>query len=141
MRAYQNSLEHIFDELRRLDLRLRMRIERERVGQAQSGYPEYRGLVISEEEMEALLQGFAGGAGEADGVESAEAQHLISEIEKLDREIAARLGESAALGVPLSLREIENRFGLMPFDTAVLLVCLAPELDLKYERLYAYLQD
>jgi SpoVK/Ycf46/Vps4 family AAA+-type ATPase len=141
MQAYHNSLEHIFDELRRLDLRLRMRIERERAGQAQSGHHEYRGLVISEEEMVALLQGGEGEAWETDGVESAEAQRLISEIETLDQEIAARLGESAALGVPLSLPEIENRFGLTTFDTSVLLVCLAPEFDLKYERLYAYLQD
>jgi hypothetical protein len=31
--------------------------------------------------------------------------------------------------------------GLTPLDAGVLLVALAPELDLKYERLYAYLQD
>ena len=141
MRAYHNSLEHIFDELRRLDLRLRIRIEREMGVQAQFGHHEYRGLVISEEEMVALLQGFDRASREAVGGESAEAERLILEFENLDQEITARLGESAALGVTLSLREIENRFGLTPFDTGVLLVCLAPELDLKYERLYAYLQD
>ena len=32
-------------------------------------------------------------------------------------------------------------FQLAPFDRDVLLVCLAPELDLRYERIYAYLQD
>jgi SpoVK/Ycf46/Vps4 family AAA+-type ATPase len=141
MRAYQNSLEHIFDELRRIDLRLRIRIERERSGQAEPAQHEYRGLVISEEEMEELLQSFDEASSDATQGESAEAERLISELENLDREIAAGLRESAALGVTLFLREIENRFGLTPFDTGVLLVCLAPELDLKYERLYAYLQD
>ena len=32
-------------------------------------------------------------------------------------------------------------FELDPFDQDALLVCLAPDLDLRYERLYAYLQD
>src|SRR5262245_37933351 len=32
-------------------------------------------------------------------------------------------------------------YGLSPFDLGVLLIALAPELDLRYERLYAYLQD
>lgn len=32
-------------------------------------------------------------------------------------------------------------YGLSPFDLDVLLVALAPEIDLRYERIYAYLQD
>jgi hypothetical protein len=34
-----------------------------------------------------------------------------------------------------------QRFGLAPLDAAILLVCLAPEMDRRYERLYAYIQD
>lgn len=41
----------------------------------------------------------------------------------------------------LRLDELARRFQLSPFDIDALLVCLAPELDLRYERLYAYLQD
>ena len=33
------------------------------------------------------------------------------------------------------------RFDLTPFDLDVMLLALAPEVDLRYERLYAYLQD
>ena len=36
---------------------------------------------------------------------------------------------------------LADRYHLSPFDTNVLLICLAAELDLRYERLYAYLQD
>lgn len=36
---------------------------------------------------------------------------------------------------------LQESFGLTEFDVDVILVTLAPELDLKYERLYAYLQD
>jgi AAA+ superfamily predicted ATPase len=36
---------------------------------------------------------------------------------------------------------LAQRYGLSSFDLDVLLIALAPELDLRYERLYAYLQD
>ena len=40
-----------------------------------------------------------------------------------------------------SLRQLVDRYGLTAFDVDVLLVALAPEIDLRYRRLYAYLQD
>jgi hypothetical protein len=36
---------------------------------------------------------------------------------------------------------LEQAFGLSPFDLDVILVALGPHVDLKYERIYAYLQD
>jgi hypothetical protein len=36
---------------------------------------------------------------------------------------------------------LKRDFDLSPFDLDVLMIGLAPELDLRYERLYAYLQD
>jgi len=40
---------------------------------------------------------------------------------------------------PLGRLAVE--YGLTPFDLNILIICLAPELDLRYERLYAFLQD
>jgi SpoVK/Ycf46/Vps4 family AAA+-type ATPase len=39
------------------------------------------------------------------------------------------------------LRRLADAYGLSVFDLHVLLVALAPELDRRYEQLYAYLQD
>jgi hypothetical protein len=36
---------------------------------------------------------------------------------------------------------LDEAFGLSPFDLMCVLICLAPEVDRRYERLYAYLQD
>jgi AAA+ superfamily predicted ATPase len=36
---------------------------------------------------------------------------------------------------------LKERFDLSPFDLDIVLIALAPEVDLRYERLYAYLQD
>jgi hypothetical protein len=43
--------------------------------------------------------------------------------------------------VHLRLDDLRRRFTLSPFELDVLLVALAPEIDLRYERLFAYLQD
>ncbi len=36
---------------------------------------------------------------------------------------------------------LQQTFNLSPFDIDLILIALAPEIDLRYERLYAYLQD
>ncbi|HEV2915052.1 MAG TPA: AAA family ATPase [Pyrinomonadaceae bacterium] len=138
MQAYRNSREHIFDVLLLLYLRLKSRVEREKAERPQGGHNEYSGLVLSEEEILSLLQSWAGGEmlpGQGTQPRS------LSEVNKLEGEIAARLNGSLEQGVRLSLHEVESRFGLTPFDSSVLVMCLAPELDLRYERLYAYLQN
>lgn len=43
--------------------------------------------------------------------------------------------------VPEKLNQLIQSFSLSQFDIGILIIALAPELDLKYERLYAYLQD
>ena len=40
-----------------------------------------------------------------------------------------------------SLNWLKQTFGLSEFDLDLILIALAPEIDLRYERLYAYLQD
>src|SRR5262249_7928176 len=39
------------------------------------------------------------------------------------------------------LAALAQRFGLENFDADLLLLALAPEIDLRYERVFAYLQD
>jgi hypothetical protein len=70
-----------------------------------------------------------------------------AEVERLlDREPGASLlGDAVAAG---ELEEEDERFGwlrrafsLTTFEMQVLLIAIAPEIDLRYERIYAYLQD
>ena len=76
----------------------------------------FRGLFISEREVDGL-------------------------IERQDR---LSFGSSSALPDFLAAASIDGvsaRLGLSEFDNGVLTLALAAELDLRYERLYAYLQD
>ncbi|NJM48774.1 MAG: ATP-binding protein [Alkalinema sp. RU_4_3] len=43
--------------------------------------------------------------------------------------------------LPPRLQWLTQRFNLSTFDCDILLLAIAPDLDLRYERLYAYLQD
>lgn len=83
----------------------------------------YRGLYISAEDAERLLQRQPG-------------------------EPSLWHGEDFVQSDPTGIGAQESRlswltdvYGLSPFDVDVVLLALAPELDLRYGKLYAYLQD
>jgi hypothetical protein len=65
-------------------------------------------------------------------ISSADAEHMLGEIG------AEQFFEIA--GVP-PLAALAERCKLSWFDCAIILIALAHEIDLHYERLYAYLQD
>ncbi|RLB96058.1 MAG: hypothetical protein DRH50_02365 [Deltaproteobacteria bacterium] len=138
MEHYATSLQHILAELERIDLLVRLQIGCAR--QVQAGDPEFQGLYIPEQEVDALLARPLGMPHWATAPASLPLE-VRTALERLDREISRRKAESARIGIILRLKELARLFQLTPFDIDVLLICLAPELDLRYERLYAYLQD
>jgi MoxR-like ATPase len=66
---------------------------------------------------------------------------LDERIAALRARIDARVALAHASQVDLPLPALADRLGLSAFERHALLLCLAPELDRKYDRLYAYLQD
>jgi SpoVK/Ycf46/Vps4 family AAA+-type ATPase len=103
--------------LLRLDLRLRLVVDAFRDQLAERARDPFRGLYISESDVDELLA----------AVPSAE--------------LSRRLLGGAGLEAAPRLARLAERFELDSFEQEALLVCLAPDLDLRYERLYAYLQD
>jgi hypothetical protein len=116
------SLEYLLSELRRITALVSSRVQQLYAANQNNEEDEFRGLYVSEEEVNQLLSDpalFLPGTAEA----SLEPIELVEEAER------ARLGY------------LQKIFGLSPFELDVLLIALAPELDLRYEKLYAYLQD
>ncbi|HEY0994269.1 MAG TPA: hypothetical protein VGD80_44745, partial [Kofleriaceae bacterium] len=132
---YRSSSEHLRDELARIDLLVRGQVFRARQA---SGDDPYRGLVISEAEVDALLARAPGvppwDAATA-GPSLADARAFADRIAGV---IASRCERSTA---SLRLVQLAQRFALDRFALDVVMLALAPELDLRYERLYAYLHD
>src|SRR5262244_2071356 len=127
--AFASSLEHLLAELERIDLLIAAEVARAR--RLHASDEQFRGLYISEEEVDALLRRPAGqprwaGAAPAD----AEARPRHDEIGRLNR---ARRDESVRRDVELRLDRLQQLFGLDGFEVDVLLVCLAVEMDLRYE--------
>jgi SpoVK/Ycf46/Vps4 family AAA+-type ATPase len=139
MTAYRNSREHLFEELRRLDLVLNLAVARQRHDPTLAGFNEFRGLFISEDEIDNLLAG-ARPTGDAQPEEN-ETLKLQEAIERAAGRTAAAVEGAARRGVGLALERLARLFRLSGFDVDALLVCLAPELHVRYGKLYAYLQN
>jgi SpoVK/Ycf46/Vps4 family AAA+-type ATPase len=143
IRPYGSSWEHLGDELKRLDFYISLRLGWRGSKTQANPLDHLRGLVITEEEVAALM-GSTGGE-DAPGKLSRETdpgvQAASEAIGVLDRVIAQRLAASRKSGVGLSLPRLAELFGLSDFEIACLIACLAPELNLKYDKLYAFLQD
>ncbi len=92
----------------------------------------FRGLYTPDSEVDRLL---AGTRLPLLGDRPVEA--LAERLEAV--EAAADAAEAG--GHDLRLRRLARSFDLIPFDTELLLVAMAPDLDPRFERLYGYLND
>ena len=109
--------------LRRLDRRLEPMVTGMQAASPEAAGDPYRGLYVSQAEVEQLLGRPPGEPRfPRNGTTSTESEQDVSSP------------------VP-RLPWLKTRFGLSPFDLDVVVLALAPELDLRYERIYAYLQD
>ena len=137
MRPYGNNYEHLEDELRWLDLLIRLRtrtlaLQNQAVPEAQAS----RTVYITPAEVEWLLdEGGTPKAGDAEVLE------MRAGLERLRAEIDGRVAHSLKEGMFPALAQLGHLFGLSAFEREVVVICLAPELRRKYDRLYAYLQD
>lgn len=137
MNPYANNLEHLLDELSRVHLLVKSYLEEMLENFPEAG-DEFRGLYVSEAEIEQIQIN--------PGIEG---KQIVSEV-RIERlriinaikdEIDSRKVESLKNGTELRLHILSKLFGLDPFETDIILIGLAPELDLKYEKLYSYLQN
>lgn len=134
-KGYATSWEHIEDELSCLDLKIELllKLKKEKEVTHSSLSQQWKGLVVSAEEVEELLH----------KPHSHQAEHkaLLQLIREREARIQERCKQSEAEDVFLTLPYLAEVFQLSPFEQQVLIICLAIEVDRKYEKLYAYLQD
>jgi SpoVK/Ycf46/Vps4 family AAA+-type ATPase len=135
---FASSSEHILAELERIDLLIQARVARARQVNQEN---DFQGLYISEKEVDALLEQPIGLPRWATLSTVDGGDDVTQRLERLASRIEARKKASIDKGITLRLATLADRFGLSSFDVDVLLLCLAIEVDLRYERLYAYLQD
>jgi hypothetical protein len=137
MDYFEHSLHHLLAELERIDLLIAAQVTSAR--RLHANDEQFRGLYISEEEVDALLRQPIGRPRWA--MDQIALTQPTAPLDTLSQQINLRKEESLRRGMDLRLPRVQQLFGLTQFETDALLVCLALEVDLRYERLYAYLHD
>src|SRR5438128_620227 len=129
MSAPVESGNQLAVQLQRLDILLHREILRLRA-RYQLSLDEFRGLYISDEQVAALIDQALGNEGSTSAV-----AELTTRAEQM-RGAGAANSEAARRWIRLA-----TEFALSPLEQDILLLAAAPEIDLKYETLYAYLNN
>jgi hypothetical protein len=138
---YNLNLSHLQAELARLDVRLQSEVRRWQIA-GQDPSDAFRGLYVSDIEAQKLVdRPFATAWGHTVSLDQAEEQAFTRDLERAAHRIEEIRTLAIQEGHRLPLDHLCLIFGLGDFEINVLLICLAPHLDLRYERLYGYLQD
>lgn len=117
-------LEDLLSALQQLDLLLEYAVKNAQTAYAtEPATDPYRGLYISQDDIERDL------------VREPGISPLLSNEVDLEKIFAQEISSSPAL------IWLYQSFHLSLFDLVLVLIALAPEIDLRYERIYAYLQD
>ncbi len=138
---YAGSDEHVWDQLRRIDQLVRAQTVRWRLTIGASKPEQWWGMLhVTDAEVETYLRApFMPPHHLPAGLEQAMDDYWRA-AEVLAQAIQARRAQTPS-GITLRLDRLECLFGLSNLERDILLVCLLPELDGRYRRLFGYLQD
>ncbi|MEP6730087.1 MAG: ATP-binding protein, partial [bacterium] len=126
--SVQASFSALLPALARLDRRLAVAVERAQLAHgADAANDRFRGLYITDADADRLLTREPGAGAFFAGDET-----LGDAWNECDDDCIVEGSR---------LDSLARMFDLTRFDADVLIIALAPSLDLRYERLYAYLQD
>lgn len=135
------SLQHLQAELARIDLLIQRAVQSWQLAHQDPG-DAFRGLYVSDEQAVALLRRpFGSNWGHTAPIETTEAQAFTDTLAQADLQVQALAEAARCQGHTPRLERLATAFSLDHFEINTLLICLAPSLDLRYERLYGYLQD
>lgn len=124
-----------------LDARLEREVYRWQLA-GQDPADRFRGLRISDPEALALTRRSPGEHWGSNVTLSEEDAHRFEDaLFRADEKIQSLESQAQEQGVKLRLKSLIETFGLSRFEWWAFVVCLAPALDLRYERIYGYLQD
>lgn len=122
------SLTHVLGRLELIEARVRAAVTRRRTADPETD-DRFRGLYISQAHVDRLLAEKSAPAPPDPAAAKA----------RDDIEAAADVAEGE--GAELRLRRLARNFHLDEIDIELLLIVMAPDVDVRFERLYGYLQD
>jgi hypothetical protein len=138
---YANSAEHLSDELCRIDHLIRAQTGRWKQTIATTKPSELWGMVhVTDAEIDSYLNSeFVPPGALPNELETALGANWQA-AELMNRRIRKRI-EQTDSAEPLRLEQLRFLFALSDLERDALLLCLLPEVDARYRRLFGYLQD
>lgn len=127
------SHSHLQAELARVDMLLQKVIAD--IGSTRNRDDQMAGLVISPDEIDRLFA----------QQPSDNSDQTLAAFDDLYRQaqasVKAAVQAADEQGLTPRLLQLADAFELSPFEYDAFLICLAPSLDLRYERIFGYIQD
>lgn len=130
-RGLDPSVDYLAQRVALLDRRVRAAVDQRRSVDPDPD-DRFRGLYIPDSEVDDLLD--APGRNFVVVTPDPTAEAEMTQVE-------AAADEAERAGAVLRLRQLARTFQLDALDVELFLIALAPDLDPRFERLYAYLQD
>jgi len=90
---------------------------------------DFPGLYISESEMDSILS------------REKSFSYNSSQMEDFAEKIKKKTEKYLQHGADLKLELLRRLFNLSPFEINAIIISLAPEIDLKYQKIFGYIQD
>lgn len=139
---FQSNIDLLLAEFKRIELKVRLRLLSMRKNNSQSEEDDFKGLYVSEKQIDAIVSNLHfQQEGQPSWPENSPIGTLAGSLKQYEEDLVEKKKEGLRRGLTFRLNDLERLFGLSIFDLDTLLVCLLPELDLAYQRIYAYLQD
>lgn len=140
---YANASGHLLDELRWLNCVLSAHVLRLRQANFYDGVKNFRSFFIADEEIDALI---AAGIFDAEDKANHDTHvrhitQLLQQAHDIRQQIEKRVQATMSQNVSMPLARLAACFELSEFEQLALVICLAPQIDARYEKLYAYLQN
>ena len=128
--ALDPSMRHLLDRIGIVRARVGAEVDRRRAEDPAAADDRFLGLYVSDDRVDQLLSADPLGPVASDPVAESHLQ---------DIEAVATAVEAA--GGTIRLRRLARIFALEPLDLELLLIALAPDVDVRFEPLYGYLND
>jgi ATPase family associated with various cellular activities (AAA) len=140
------AIAHLLLRLRPLNRALRRAVENQRLAAAQLSRPDLSALCLTDEHVKILLDQVELGQVNLEQVDRSQSGRISpacsSPLSSEERTAEDKLRADAAnIDSFLPLDQIARNLGLTDFEQEALLLCVAPELDRTYERIYSFILD
>jgi hypothetical protein len=143
VQSFESSRDHLLAELGWLELVVQREIARTRLERdPEEKFDEFSGMYISEKEISRYLGGDQAPSGRDELVQpNDKLEQMRLKISAAREDLDERIRCTLAAGTGLRIVDLVRSFRLTSQDVFVLLSVMAPDIDVRFQRYFAYLQN